>query len=42
MNPLTLINNNGGLYVDSRDVAIAIEREHGKLLKTICEKAICA
>lgn len=37
MNPLTLINSNGGLYVDSRDVAVAIERPHSKLLRTIHE-----
>ena len=35
MNPLTLINSDGGLYVDSRDVAQAIERPHSELLKTI-------
>lgn len=37
MNPLTLINTDGGLYVDSRDVAQAIERDHSKLLRTIRE-----
>ncbi len=37
MNQLTLINTDGGLYADSRDVAEAIEREHGKLLRTIRE-----
>lgn len=35
MNPLTLINSDGGLYVDSRDVAEAIERQHCDLLKAI-------
>ena len=37
MNNLQLINTDGGLYADSRDVAEAIEREHGKLLRTIHE-----
>ena len=40
MNPLTLINNDGGLYVDSRDVAVAIERPHKDLLHTI--RGYCA
>lgn len=35
MNPLTLINSDGGLYVDSRDVAQAIEKNHSDLLRTI-------
>lgn len=35
MNPLTLINSDGGLYADSRDVAQAIERPHSDLLKSI-------
>ena len=35
MNHLTLINTNGGLYADSRDVAEAIERQHKELLRTI-------
>lgn len=35
MNPLTLINSDGEIYADSRDVAVAIEREHSKLLRTI-------
>lgn len=35
MNPLTLINTDGELYVDSRDVAQAIERTHSELLKQI-------
>ena len=35
MNPLTLINTDGGIYADSRNVAIAIEREHKLLLRTI-------
>lgn len=39
MNPLTLINSDGGLYVDSRDVAQAIERNHCDLLRTI--KSYC-
>lgn len=37
MNPLTLINTDGGLYVDSRDAAEAIDREHSKMLRTIRE-----
>lgn len=36
---LTLINSDGGLYVDSRDVAAAIERNHCDLLRTI--KSYC-
>lgn len=35
MNHLTLINTNGGLYADSRDVAEAIERQHKVLLRSI-------
>lgn len=35
MNNLPLIKSNGEYYADSRDVAVAIEREHGKLLRTI-------
>lgn len=35
MNNLPLIKTDGEYYADSRDVAIAIEREHCKLLKTI-------
>lgn len=35
MNPIKLINSEGGLYVDSRDVAVAIERPHNELLKSI-------
>lgn len=35
MNNLQLINTNGGLYADSRDVAEAIERPHKELLRTI-------
>lgn len=35
MNPLTLINSDGEIYADSRDVAVAIEREHKLLLRTI-------
>ena len=37
MNNLNLIKTDGKLYADSRDVAEAIEREHGKLLRTIRE-----
>ena len=39
MNNLQLINTNGGLYADSRDVAEAIERNHCDLLRTI--KSYC-
>ena len=35
MNNLKLINTDGGLYADSRDVAEAIERQHKELLRTI-------
>lgn len=35
MNPLTLINSDGKIYADSRDVATAIERPHYDLIKTI-------
>lgn len=35
MNNLNLINTDGQLYADSRDVAEAIERPHNELLKTI-------
>lgn len=35
MNSLTLVNTDGEIYADSRDVAIAIEVEHSKLLRTI-------
>ncbi len=35
MNNLQLVNTDGQLYADSREVAEAIEREHGKLLRTI-------
>lgn len=35
MNPLTLVNTDGEIYADSRDVAIAIEKNHWDLLKTI-------
>lgn len=35
MNNLPLIKTDGEYYADSRDVAIAIEREHNKLLRTI-------
>ncbi len=35
MNPLTLINTDGGVYADSRDVAQAIEKNHSDLLRTI-------
>lgn len=35
MNNLPLIKTDGEYYADSRDVAEAIEREHGKLLRTI-------
>lgn len=35
MNPLTLVNTDGEIYADSRDVAEAIEREHKLLLRTI-------
>ncbi len=35
MNPLALINDNGEIYADSRDVAVAIEKNHGDLLRTI-------
>lgn len=35
MNPLTLINSDGGLYADSRDVAQAIGKQHKELLRTI-------
>ncbi len=35
MNILNLINTDGQLYADSRDVAEAIERPHNELLKTI-------
>ena len=37
MNNLNLIKTDGQFYADSRDVAEAIEREHGKLLRTIRE-----
>lgn len=39
MNSLQLVNTNGGLYADSRDVAEAIERNHGDLLRMI--KSYC-
>lgn len=35
MNNLTLINTEGQLYADSRDVAEAIERPHKELLRSI-------
>lgn len=35
MNSLNLINTDGQLYADSRDVAEAIERSHKELLRTI-------
>lgn len=35
MNNLNLINTDGQLYADSRDVAEAIEKEHYELLKSI-------
>lgn len=35
MNNLPLTESNGEYFADSRDVAVAIEREHCKLLRTI-------
>lgn len=35
MNKLEIVNNDGKLLVNSRQVALMVEREHGELLKTI-------
>ena len=35
MNELTIIKQNGGAYIDSRDVAVFIEKDHKNLLRDI-------
>ena len=37
MNDLTVIKKNGGCYIDSREVATAIEKDHNHLLRDIRE-----